>query len=123
MSSSPLAALQNYAATLDPSQLPPNLLLKYTESAITIFDTYPKAMFHFLVMPRITDKPPDPSMTKSNLKDLTSLLKLEKEVALACLKELEREADDVRRMIEDEQIKKHGVKWDVNIGFHAVPSM
>jgi len=39
------------------------------------------------------------------------------------LAELKQEADNVKAMIESEMLKKYGFKWEVWMGFHAVPSM
>ena len=36
---------------------------------------------------------------------------------------LKKDAEMVKEMIEKEMLEKHGYKWDVWIGFHAVPSM
>ncbi|QRV86122.1 scavenger mRNA-decapping enzyme DcpS [Ceratobasidium sp. AG-Ba] len=36
---------------------------------------------------------------------------------------MQQDAEQTKAMIEDEMTKKYGFKWDVWIGFHAVPSM
>jgi aprataxin len=51
------------------------------------------------------------------------LLKCEKNSAKELLTDLSREANNVKKMIESEMFKKYGFKWDIWMGFHAVPSM
>jgi aprataxin len=51
------------------------------------------------------------------------LLKCEKNGAKELLTDLSRESNNVKKMIESEMLKKYGFKWDIWMGFHAVPSM
>ncbi|KAG8995996.1 hypothetical protein FRB95_011632 [Tulasnella sp. JGI-2019a] len=118
-----LHALKEFASATDPSSLGPSTLLKYTAFTITVFDKYPKAKYHFLILPRI-----DPKVahrTTSALHDLRSLLMLGPEKAKVVLKELEEASVAVEEMIRDEMHGDHGegVEWEVMKGFHAVPSM
>jgi len=57
------------------------------------------------------------------LANLRSLLKCEKSKAKEILTDLSQEADNVKKLIESEMLKKYGFKWEVWLGFHAVPSM
>ncbi|KAG8748728.1 hypothetical protein FRC10_000119 [Ceratobasidium sp. 414] len=75
-------------------------------------------MFHFLVLPKLNSK-----LTASVTTNLSALLKWDKTGALECLQHMKRDAEKTKSMIEDEMVKKHGFKWDVRVGFHAVPSM
>lgn len=117
------AVLQKYAKKLESStsSLPPTLLLTTTETSFTLFDKYPKATYHFLVLPRII------ANSVFTARDLTSLQTLlskgKKEEAKAVIKGLEKDAQTVKEMVEKEMLKKQGYKWDVRIGFHAVPTM
>jgi aprataxin len=51
------------------------------------------------------------------------LLKCEKSNAKEVLADLSQEADNVKQMIESEMLRKYGFKWEIWMGFHAVPSM
>ncbi|KAG8970832.1 hypothetical protein FRC03_000049 [Tulasnella sp. 419] len=121
-----LRILQDYASTEDPSSISPSVRLRHTATTLTIFDKYPKASYHFLILPRINN---DAGWTKERLTDLrTLLLKWDKSSAKELLKNLEAEAEEVKSMIKDEMRKSHGLSessdgWGVNVGFHAVPSM
>jgi aprataxin len=53
----------------------------------------------------------------------TLLAKGKKAEAKTLIEELKKDAEAVKEMVEKEMLKKHGYKWDVWIGFHAVPSM
>jgi aprataxin len=118
-----LAILQKYAKRFEssPSSIPPTLLLANTETSLTLFDKYPKAMYHFLVLPRILAKS---SFTAQDLTNLQTLLEKGKTTeAKSLVQGLKNDAETAKGMIEKEMINKHGYKWDVWIGFHAVPSM
>lgn len=118
-----LTILQQFAKKFEssPSSLPPTLLLTNTETSLTLFDKYPKATYHFLVLPRIL------ANSTFTVKEVTSLQTLlskgKKEDAKVLIEELKKDAQTVKEMVEREMFKKHGYKWDVWIGFHAVPSM
>jgi aprataxin len=75
-------------------------------------------MFHFLVLPKLSS-----TLTASRTTNLSTLLQWDKQGALDCLQYLRHDAESAKSMIEDEMMKKYGFKWDVLIGFHAVPSM
>lgn len=113
-----LAALRDMARLPRPSaSLPPSTLLLETPGTIAIFDKYPKASYHVLVMPRL----PAQGLGERDLDSLASLLrsKAPREV----LDALEEAAAEVEEMVKDEMVKSTGVAWGVNMGFHAVPSM
>jgi aprataxin len=62
MSSSPpqLKTLRTYAKLDDASitrLLPPTVYFSHTRYTLTIFDAYPKALFHFLILPRLRVAP------------------------------------------------------------------
>jgi len=113
-----LTVLRTYALKPNPTDLPSSVLFCHTETSLTIFDAYPKAMFHFLVLPRVI-----PPTTTSELTSLRSLLTIEKERAWGIVETLGKDAEQVRGMVEDEMVKRYGFKWDIWIGFHSVPSM
>ena len=69
-------------------------------------------------MPRVT-----PQLTVFELASLRTLFKADKAKAKAVLTELSEEAQKVKGMIQDEMLKRYGIKWGVWTGFHAVPSM
>ncbi|KAH7340220.1 HIT-like domain-containing protein [Rhizoctonia solani] len=111
------SALRNYVLS-NPGDLGSDLLLSESEHCITIFDKYPKAMFHFLILPKFSV-----TITASATTNLSTFLRWDKQVALECLQHMKRDAETAKSMVEDEMMKQHGFKWDVLIGFHAVPSM
>ncbi|BGP16410.1 hypothetical protein JCM10213_004034 [Rhodosporidiobolus nylandii] len=117
------AVLQNYARMKDPErELDKGVLLRSDEKTLVIFDGFEKAKYHFLVMPR--DPFPLPSGEKVPPKDLDSLnALLSGDHALEVLKELERQAEEVKETIQEEMVKKEGWAWDVQVGFHAAESM
>ncbi|KAF9651501.1 HIT-like protein [Thelephora ganbajun] len=115
--------LQQYARKFEssPSSLPPTLLLTNTETTLTLFDKYPKAIYHFLVLPRIL---PGSVFTAKDLTNLHTLLaKGRRAEAKTLIEGLKKDTEIVKGMVEKEMVKKHGYKWDVWIGFHAVPSL
>lgn len=69
-------ALVDYAKTPDPSELPPEVLLMSTDNTISIWDKFPKAMFHFLVLPRLPFQLPEPTqdVSQTTLNSLSSLI-------------------------------------------------
>lgn len=118
-----IAILQRYAKKFEssPSSLSPTLLLVNSETSLTLFDKYPKATYHFLVLPRIL---PNSAFTAEDLTSLQALLSKGKKVeAKELIEGLKKDAQTAKEMIEKEMLKKYGYKWDVWIGFHAVPSM
>lgn len=97
-------------------------------------DRTTSAKYHFLVLPRIPLQLQPSSteeydidytgildITPSDISSLTSLLATDH--ALIVLKHLETAALECKEMIEDEMLKTEGWVWDVEIAFHAVPSM
>lgn len=113
-----LTILRSYARRADPGSLPPSVLLTHTEHTLTIFDAYPKSIFHFLVLPRVI-----PPFTAPGLSSLKSVLRGDKSRAREVIGWLAEDAMQVRSMIEDEMMTRYHFKWDVWMGFHAVPSM
>lgn len=92
--------LQNHALSKTPSSIPPTVRLSHNDRVIVIFDGYPKAKYHFLVLPR-------PSGLKWNANSLGSLktvLRAKKEDSKELLEMLKKESEPVVRMIEDEMV-------------------
>ncbi|EPQ58176.1 HIT-like protein [Gloeophyllum trabeum ATCC 11539] len=113
-----LTILRTYALKSSPTELPSSVLFQHTERSLTIFDAYPKAMFHFLVLPRVT-----PPFTVAELSNLKALFKSGRERAKSLIEMLGQDARQIQKMVEEEMVKRYGSKWDVWLGFHAVPSM
>src|SRR5712691_6052803 len=56
-----LQILRAYAKLNDASlttTLPPTVYFSHTRHTLTIFDAYPKALFHFLILPRLRTRAP-----------------------------------------------------------------
>jgi len=88
-----------------------------------VLDKFPKAKFHFLVLPRVHDKSP---ATLADLYSLKTLLKstgLDKEMTKEIILGLKEDAVQVKTEIEKEMDRMYGFTWPTWIGFHAVPSM
>jgi aprataxin len=133
-----LTILRQYAAKSADS-LPKSVLFQSTNKFYTIFDAYPKSIFHFLVLPRIisshettgerhegTSGPSSDQQQQfaaPELRNLKAILKTDRERCKALLEEIHEEAQGVKKQIEEEMVDRYGFKWDVWIGFHAVPSM
>ncbi|KAH7914952.1 HIT-like domain-containing protein [Hygrophoropsis aurantiaca] len=115
---SSLTILRSYAQKSNPDSLPSSVLLSHSDTSLTIFDAYPKSIFHFLILPRV--KAP---WTANELTGLSSVFKCDKARAKELLLSLKDEADSARKTIQDEMQKRYGFKWDIWIGFHAIPSM
>ncbi|KIY69982.1 HIT-like protein, partial [Cylindrobasidium torrendii FP15055 ss-10] len=114
-----LTILRKYAVK-SPADLPPSVLFGHTDQTLTIYDAFPKSIFHFLIVPRH----PQRSLSLSDLGSLRSLLKLEeKEQAKDVLLMLKAEAASLRKEIEEEMLTRHGFKWGIWTGFHGAPSM
>jgi aprataxin len=118
-----VAVFQKHARAFESSSssLPPTLLLTNSETSLTIFDKYPKAAYHFLVIPRILANSVFPAKSLTNLHTLLS--KGQKEDAKTLIEGLKKDAQTAKEMIEKEMFKKQGYIWDVWMGFHAVPSL
>ena len=110
--------LRAYAAKKDPSTLPATVLFSHNESTITIFDAYPKAIFHFLILPR-----PSQRLSVLGLSSLRSLIKKDVDLALGVLRDLQSEAEKLKGEIHTEMLERYGFTWPIHCGFHAVPSM
>jgi aprataxin len=113
-----LTILRSYAQKSNPASLPSSVLLSHTPKSLTIFDVYPKSIFHFLILPRII-----PPLKAFDLASLRTLLKADKAKAKEVLAGLNENAQTVKAMIQDEMMKRYGFKWGVWMGFHAMPSM
>jgi len=113
-----LTILRRYAQKTNPASLPSSVLLSHTHKSLTLFDAYPKSIFHFLILPRIT-----PQVDEFDLTSLRTLLKSDKAKVKEVLSGLNEDAQIVRGLIQDEMIKRYGFKWGIWMGFHAVPSM
>lgn len=110
-----LTILRAYAQKA-PESLPSSILFKHSSRNITIFDAYPKSIFHFLILPRM--QKPD-----SALSDLGALLSGDKVRAKDVITSLWEDAQVVKKEVLDEMVSRYGFKWDVWIGFHGAPSM
>ncbi|KAF9246278.1 HIT-like domain-containing protein [Melanogaster broomeanus] len=113
-----LTVLRRYALKAKPEDLPPSVLFNHTDTCLTLFDAFPKSIFHFLVLPRLR-----PSRSVFELANLQSLLKSDKKLAREVLKDMSNEADNVRKLIQEEMQKRYGFQWEIWTGFHAAPSM
>lgn len=112
-----LYALRDAAKLARPHTLGSALLLE-NESCIAIFDKYPKAKYHILILPRI------PYFHTSSERQLDSLASvLQHNNAREIVSAMAEMATEVEEMIVDEMVKTEGFRWGVNVGFHAVPSM
>ncbi|EJU05530.1 HIT-like protein [Dacryopinax primogenitus] len=112
-------ALEIYARTA-PDTISKDVLLRFMDDTITIRDAYRKAMYHYLILPRL---PSSLVSNPSQISSLKCLLSGDKEEALHVLQVLGKEAEVAKTDILEDMQKKHGFQWTVNIGFHAVPSM
>ena len=146
-----LTILRSYAS-MKPIELPLSVLFSHTEKTMTIFDAYPKSIFHFLVLPRIATSPSSPTSSKNfsnkildrnsklvapertvalspSVTDLSSLRALlnsehiSKDQVKELILSLKEDALRVKAEIEGEMEKRYGFVWDIWIGFHGVPSM
>ncbi|KAJ3505558.1 hypothetical protein NLJ89_g7351 [Agrocybe chaxingu] len=112
-----LTILRTYAQK-SPETLPASILFKRSAKNITIFDGYPKSIFHFLILPRIQEP-----LTADTLRNLPSLLKGDKERAKAVIDAISEDAEAVKKEIQEEMVERYGFKWDIWTGFHGAPSM
>lgn len=145
-----LRILRTYAKLDDASlvaRLPPTVYYSHTRHTLTIFDAYPKALFHFLILPR-RDGDSEVKVVADNTADLTNLRTLlrrplqraaatsdntadtdtdidpdVRERAKGTLSVLSDEATRLQSQIEREMQTHYGFKWPIWIGFHAIPSM
>lgn len=115
--------LRKYAQFEPPEKLPKSVYLHHSEHAVTIFDLYPKAIFHLLVLPRIKKDGPFNAKNLTSLKTLLNSPSVKKEEALQLLRYLKEEADHVKAESLKEMQGRWGYTWDLHIGFHAIQSM
>lgn len=112
-----LSLLRNYAQR-DPDSLPNSIRFSYSDTTLTLYDAYPKSIFHFLILPRAFK-----STKLAETDSLRTLLLGDKKKAKEIISTLKDEAGDLRLEIEKEMVKRYGFKWEIWAGFHAVPSM
>ncbi|KAF8559816.1 hypothetical protein OG21DRAFT_1594605 [Imleria badia] len=117
--SSNLTVLRRYVQEVKPETLPPSVLFEYNDKCLTVFDAFPKSIFHFLVLPRVG--PGSPSV--GELSNLRTLLKGDKARAKQVLVDLNDAAYNVKKLIREEMLNRYGFQWEIWTGFHAVPSM
>jgi hypothetical protein len=123
--------LRRYALVKSPStQIPASVLLIDSPQCITIFDAYPKAKYHFLVLPRhpflsgIEGEGAKSLCSVDNLDDLESVMtRTSMEARREIVGAMSSMAKEVVEMIRDEMMKTEGFTWGVDVGFHAEPSM
>ncbi|KAJ9104787.1 hypothetical protein QFC19_003928 [Naganishia cerealis] len=130
-----LDSLAHYAALHHPhTHLPPDVYLLHDPHTLTIFDRFPKAKYHFLILPRIPfpvgDEDDDDedkaieTVPRNALASLHALLTTaSRATALAVLHKLQQASLEVVEMVKDEMGKTDGFEWGIEVGFHAVPSM
>ncbi|KAG5727674.1 Transcription factor [Termitomyces sp. T112] len=112
-----LNVLRTYALK-DPATFPSSVLFSHSSNSLVIYDTYPKSIFHFLLLPRVK-----PSLNADTLTSLRTLLRGDKEHAKKVIISLSEDAATLRKEIEGEMFKRYGFKWGIWTGFHAAPSM
>ncbi|KAJ6630744.1 hypothetical protein B0H10DRAFT_1982687 [Mycena sp. CBHHK59/15] len=93
-----LTILRTYAQT-NPSKLPSSVLFSHTSSSLTIYDAFPKGIFHFLVLPRI-----QAPFSDAELSSLKTLLAGDKARAQQLLTALREDAAALRTEIEAEML-------------------
>ena len=112
----PYTILRSYALSA-PESLASSTLFRHSSKNITLFDAYPKSIFHFLVLPRIQN--PDPTLS-----NLSTLLDCDDKVrAKGVITSLWEDAQVAKKEISDEMVSRYGFKWDIWAGFHAIPSL
>lgn len=87
------------AMTRRPESLSYKVRLTHTERSITVFDKFPKARYHFLLLPRPTSTWP-----VYRLDSLKTVLQADRAEAKALLTALKEDSEQVVRMIEDEMV-------------------
>lgn len=109
-----------------PETFPPNVYFSHTEHTITIFDAYPKAEYHLLVIPRVSNRDEDRVRTPKSLLSLKTLFStpgIEKKDIREFLETLEAQADALKEELEEDMRIRRGFVWKLYFGFHAVQSM
>lgn len=89
-----------FAKLRDPAELPPDVRVNHTERTLIVFDKFPKAMYHLLVLPRVHEP-----LTLKDLRSLKTVLELDKVKAKDCLLMLKEESTLAISMIEDEMVR------------------
>lgn len=118
-----LFALRDFAKAKNATAaLPPSVLLVETPKCIAVFDAYPKAKYHFLVLPKIPFVVSETRQLGETELDNLSVL-LQNPQYEHVLTALEEAAAEVVDMVRDEMVKSYGFEWPINIGFHSIPSM
>ncbi|KIK59736.1 hypothetical protein GYMLUDRAFT_44172 [Collybiopsis luxurians FD-317 M1] len=116
-----LFILRTYAQKA-PSSIPPSILFSSSPNTLTIFDAFPKSIFHFLVLPRLQSEL-STGVNEKDLDSLRTLLASDKQTARCILNALKDDAKEIKRQIEEEMMKKYKFTWPIWIGFHGAPSM
>ncbi|EKM76481.1 hypothetical protein AGABI1DRAFT_122637 [Agaricus bisporus var. burnettii JB137-S8] len=134
-----LTLLRTYALK-DPLTLPASILFCHSDRNMTIYDAYPKSMFHFLVLPRasstsnklaspetgggvVSQKRLPLASDLSSLRTLLNSKNVDKQGAKDILTSMKDEGMKMKNEIEREMEKRYGFVWDVWMGFHGAPSM
>ncbi|KAL0071539.1 aprataxin-like protein [Marasmius tenuissimus] len=104
-----LSLLRTYA-TKAPSEFPDSVLFTHTERTLTIYDAYPKAIFHFLALPRIHNQT-DSGLSLKDLHSLKTLLACDKTRAKELVTALKDDSEEVKKDIESEMVRRYGFKW------------
>ena len=110
----------------NPETFPAHVYFTHTDHTITIFDAYPKAEYHLLVIPRVSRDSEERVRTAQNLMSLKSLFNtsgLEKREIYEFLLQVKADADALREELEEDMRIRRGFTWKLNFGFHAVQSM
>ncbi|KAJ7685130.1 HIT-like domain-containing protein [Mycena polygramma] len=112
-----LIVLRTYAQT-NPAKIPPAVLFSHSSTSLTVYDAFPKGIFHFLILPRVQEP-----FKPSELSNLRVLLNGDKARAKQVITALNEDAKTLQKEIEEEMLGRYGFKWGIRTGFHAVPSM
>ena len=109
-----------------PETFPPSVYFSHTEHTITIFDAYPKAEYHLLVIPRVSNNAEDRVRSPRSLMSLKTLFNtpgIEKKDIREFLETLKADADALKEELEEDMRIRRGFVWKLYFGFHAVQSM
>jgi aprataxin len=90
-------ALVDYAKTANPSEkLPKDVYLTHTDRCLTVYDKFPKAMFHFLCLPRLpyTEPSSGSDISASTLNSVSALVSSKH--GLKVLRDLKEASQEVR---------------------------
>ena len=104
-----LFILRKYAEKA-PSSIPSSILFSSSPKTLTIFDAFPKSIFHFLVLPRLQSEL-STGINEKDLDSLRTLLRSDKQTARAILNALNEDAKEVKRQIEEEMMKRYKFTW------------